>query len=296
MTPWTLILAAGAGRRLAPVTGGVPKQFWRAAGDRSLLRQTLDRFETITPRSRPVVVVVAGHEQHFTACDVGDWVPDFVRQPVDRGTATGVLLALMPVWAQDPEATVILTPSDHGIVDERTFQHSVFQALREVRRRNAIVLFGVEPSDAHTDYGWISLGPAGSSGGLRPVASFVEKPERQTAARLFTAGAVWNTMVIVARARALWDLYVEKLPELAGVFSRALQRPIEERHGFLARAYADLAPSDFSRDILTGAPGLSAYIWPVSLGWSDLGTPDRLHAWQRISRRPVAGTGAIHAA
>src|SRR5690606_23822021 len=56
MTPWTVVLAAGAGRRLASVTGGVPKQFWRAAGGRSLLRQTLDRFAPLAPTSRTVVV------------------------------------------------------------------------------------------------------------------------------------------------------------------------------------------------------------------------------------------------
>ena len=296
MTPWTVVLAAGAGRRLATVTGGVPKQFWRAAGGRSLLRQTLERFETITPRSRTVVVVDASHQPHFTGCDLDDWVADFVRQPLDRGTAAGVLMALMPVLAHDPDGTVVITPSDHGIVDERIFRHSVLRAVREVRRRSAIVLFGVEPSAAHTDYGWISLGSAGTSSGLRPVTSFVEKPEREIAARLFAAGAVWNTMVIVARARALWELYMHRLPEVSNVFSRALQRPFDEHHGFLAQAYADLAPSDFSCDVLTDAPGLSAYVWPVALGWSDLGTPDRLRAWQRNSSRPASATGAIHAA
>ena len=296
MSPWTVVLAAGAGRRLAPVTGGVPKQFWRAAGGRSLLKQTLDRFGTITPRSRTVVIVDAGHQHHFTAGDVGDWAPDFVLQPVDRGTATGVLRALMPVLAHAPDPIVVVTPSDHGILDERIFRHSVLQAVREVQATNAIVLFGVEPSEAHTDYGWISLGSAASSSGLRSVASFVEKPERDVAARLFAAGAVWNTMVVVAKARALWDLYVQRLPEMAGAFSRALRCPPEERHDFLAGAYAHLAPRDFSRDVLTGAPGLSAYVWPVTLGWSDLGTPDRLRAWQRHVNGPASGAAAIHAA
>jgi hypothetical protein len=80
------------------------------------------------------------------------------------------------------------------------------------------------------------------------------------------------------------------------VFSGALQRPAEQRHAFLADAYRDLAPADFSRDVLTGAPGLSACVWPVALGWSDLGTPDRLNAWQRSLARQARAAGTIHAA
>jgi hypothetical protein len=83
---------------------------------------------------------------------------------------------------------------------------------------------------------------------------------------------------------------------VADVFSRALQRAPEARHDFLAAAYAHLAPADFSRDVLTRALGLSAYVWPVALGWSDLGTPDRLDAWQRRVSGPASAAGAIHAA
>lgn len=294
MTPWTVVLAAGAGRRLASVTGGVPKQFWRAAGGRSLLRQTLDRFAPLAPTSRTVVVVDAAHRRHFAASDVADRAPDFILQPTDRGTATGVLLAMMPVLSRDPDGVVVITPSDHGIADERRFRQSILDTVSEARERDAIVLFGVEPSAALADYGWITLGRSDTPGRLRPVASFVEKPERETAARLFATGAVWNTMVTVARARSIWNLYAARLPELTSLFSLALRLAPEERRRLLADAYPGIAPRDFSRDVLTGAPGLSAYVWPSTLGWSDLGTPERLSAWQQGAG--LAQAGRTHAA
>lgn len=289
---WTVILAAGAGRRLQEVTGGIPKQFWRADGGPSLLEQTMDRFDPLTPRSRTVVIVNTDHLKHVRATDGAESGPVLVTQPEDRGTAAGVLLALTPVMEHAPESTVIVTPSDHGVLDGAKFRHGVLDAATDARDR--IVLFGVEPTRAHTDYGWISLG-ASSAGGLRPVTSFIEKPAADLAARLFASGAVWNTMVVVARARALWDLYVRRLPDLARVFAGVIERRGKERARFLASAYRTLPARDFSRDLLTGARGLSARVWPAAIGWSDLGTPERLRDWRATvaSRaRPAASTSA----
>jgi mannose-1-phosphate guanylyltransferase len=278
---WTVILAAGAGRRLSALTGGVPKQFWRGASGTSLLRQTIDRFTPLAPSSRTVVIVDAGHLDHVAAADVDGNPPVLVVQPEDRGTAAGVLLALTPVLESTPDAVVVITPSDHGVVDTSSFRRGVVEAARQVRTEASIVLFGAEPATPQRDYGWISLSRVTTEKGLRLVESFVEKPSDEVAARLFGGGAVWNTMVMVARAAAIRDLYAELLPNLAEVFAAALRLPAAERQAFLGAAYPTLPKHDFSRDLLTRARQLSAYVWPASLGWSDLGTPERLDEWHR---------------
>jgi mannose-1-phosphate guanylyltransferase len=284
---WTVILAAGAGRRLAEITGGVPKQYWRSNGSRSLLGQTVDRFAPLAPPSRTVVIIDAGHRGHFETSDVSEWLENPVRQPMDRGTATGLLRALVPVLVQNPDATVVITPSDHGVGDEMAFRRGLLQAVRDVRRRDAAVLFGVEAERAHADYGWISLDTPISASGLRRVASFVEKPSLETATHLLNAGAVWNTMVIVARARALWHLYESHLPDLTAVFAPAFELDLERHEAFFDDLYPTLPSRDFSRDLLAHAPGLSVHVWPAAMGWSDLGTPDRLHAWHQRELLPV---------
>jgi mannose-1-phosphate guanylyltransferase len=280
---WTVILAAGSGRRLSSVTGEVPKQFWRGAHGRSLLEDTVSRFLPLAPSSRTVVVIDAAHRDHVSRGGVPTSVGTTIVQPEDRGTAVGVLLALMPVLDADPGAIVALTPSDHGVVDDARFRHGVLEAAREARSCGTVVLFGVQPAIAHDDYGWITPGPSRSSSSLRSVAAFVEKPAQDDAARLLSSGAVWNTMVLVARARAIRDLYSEFLPEVAGAFAAASRLPPSERDAFFADLYPRLPRFDFSRDVLSAAPNLATYIWPSSVGWSDLGTPERLRAWQQRS-------------
>lgn len=293
---WTVILAAGAGRRLSALTGGVPKQFWRGVHGTSLLRQTIDRFIPLAPASRTVVIVDAGHLGHVAAADVAGGLPVLVVQPEDRGTAAGVFLALTPVLEATPNAVVVITPSDHGVMDDSRFRRGVLEAARQVRVRADIVLFGVEPATAQRDYGWISLSRVSTARGFRSVESFVEKPSDDIAAQLFGAGAVWNTMVMVARAAAIRDLYAELLPNLAEVFAAAVRLPASERSAFLAVAYPTLPRYDFSRDLLARARRLSAYVWPASLGWSDLGTPERLDEWHRRAKIPGTSASAISAA
>jgi mannose-1-phosphate guanylyltransferase len=287
---WTVVLAAGAGRRLSGVTGGVPKQFWRGTSGGSLLAQTMERFSPLAPRSRTVVVVDAGHRGYVSGERALGGLRTTVCQPEDRGTAVGALLALTPVFASDDEdAVVTITPADHGVIDDSRFRRGLLEAAGYVGSRSAIVLFGVQPAEAQADYGWITPGPGTASSAFRPVMSFVEKPSPADAARLLTTGAVWNTMVLVARARVLRALFVRLLPDVARVFEAALRLTPPEREAFFASVYPHLPSRDFSRDVLTRARDLSTYIWPASVGWSDLGTPERLQAWQtRTGRHAIA--------
>jgi mannose-1-phosphate guanylyltransferase len=280
---WTLVLAAGAGRRLASVTGGIPKQFWRARGTTSLLEDTLARTAPLTPRTHTLVVVDRTHAPYVDAIDAPDRLGHVLYQPADRGTAVGVLFGLIPVLEAARDDVVLILPSDHGILEPRRFQQSVLATVGDVLSGAAdIVLFGVQPTDPDSGYGWIRPGgPAttGADGHLLAVADFVEKPPAEAATRLFTAGAVWNTMVLVARPSTLLDLYRRHAPEVCHVFERAMAQPPVARTAFLEHHYAHLPPSDFSRDVLARATRLALRTWPAAMGWSDLGTPDRLERW-----------------
>jgi mannose-1-phosphate guanylyltransferase len=96
---------------------------------------------------------------------------------------------------------------------------------------------------------------------------------------LYSGGAVWNTMITVARVRTLFDVFRRQVPGLADVFVRALRLSRAERPAWLAAAYESLTPVDFSRDLMSRTTGLTAYVFPASMGWTDLGTPDRLARW-----------------
>jgi mannose-1-phosphate guanylyltransferase len=283
MTPtlWTLVLAAGAGRRLLDVTGGTPKQFWRPAGCPTLLELTLARLAPLVPAERTVIVLNEAHRKY------ADRLPlkgaRLVFQPEDRGTAAGVLIGLLPILAKDPRALVLITPADHGVRSPDAFRAHVRAGVAHVESQDSIVVFGVVPQAAHTDHGWIALDRGAAATGVQPVATFVEKPDADSAERLLASGGLLSTMVLAARARALLHLCCELLPELTPCFIGALTLPREVREARLRASYPQLSAYDFSRDLLARAEGLSAYGLPASVGWSDLGTPDRVVKWLRAS-------------
>lgn len=281
---WNIVLAGGAGRRLADLTGGIPKQFWPATGGRTLLEETLDRLRPLAPRARTVVIVDRTHEPYVRALGHRHALGHVLFQPSDRGTAAGVLLALMPVLEFAPDAIGVVSPSDHAVSDVPAFQVGLREAIARVRSGEVRgVLFGVEPDNSRESYGWIL--PARRSRSLRgtplrAIAAFVEKPAEPVARRLFAAGAVWSTMVLVAPVSTLFDLYHRHLPELTAVLTHAWLLPHGPREAFLASRYPALPVADFSRDVLEPAEGLALYTWPASIGWSDLGTPERLRQWR----------------
>jgi mannose-1-phosphate guanylyltransferase len=177
---------------------------------------------------------------------------------------------------------VVLTPSDHGVGDGTAFVQGLSDAIRHVRSSGGIVLLGVEPSSASEDFGWITLHPEAREARarlIRPVAGFVEKPHASVARRLLASGAIWNTMVLVAQARDLLTLSAAHLPEITAMFVRAADIARDEHPGFFRGVYSVLPRADFSRHVLAPARDLLAYTWPASMGWSDLGTPERLGAW-----------------
>jgi mannose-1-phosphate guanylyltransferase len=285
---WNIVLAAGRGTRLASVTGGVPKQFWSPEGSGTLLEETLSRTAALAPPERTVIVVDQSHRRFVESLPGLGRFAHILYQPADKGTAAGVLLGLSRVVSLDRSAVVLLTPSDHAVGCSSTFLSGIRRAIREVLANNrAIVLFGVAPAHAAVDYGWI-LPERGrpAAGGFRRVAAFAEKPAPAVASRLLSDGAVWNTMVLTARASALLDRFERHVPEMTAVFLEAIDHGPEHGARYLEARYHAIPAADFSRDVIAAAEELSLHTWPVSMGWSDLGTPDRLASW--LTDRPRA--------
>ena len=205
-----------------------------------------------------------------------------LAQPRSRGTGFAVLFGLASALERNAEV-VLLTPCDHGMADPSLFRTSVLCAAMAVARGRAdIVVFGATPSEPTAEFGWLSLGrtwdPRDSY--LRAVTAFVEKPSPEEAASLYQSGSVWNTFVLVARPRAIVELYEQHVPALAHALRDYLEAGGTLRESLLRDVYDTFGSVDFSRDILTKAAGVAAITWPASMGWSDLGTPQSLGRWQ----------------
>lgn len=283
---WAVVLAGGEGIRLRSVTRAIvgddrPKQYVPLIGGDSLLRQTLTRAAALSPRERTVVVSQQHHAGWLTEELNAPRGLTVLLQPENRDTAAGVLLPVYWIAARDPEATVVVYPSDHFVLEGAAFLAHVAQVVAFVdRQRDGIVLLGARATEPDTEYGWIEPGEAvgaTASGPICRVARFREKPTPRAAAMCLAREWLWNTFVMVAKASTLVSVAHMLLPELHRRLTAVMPFLGTRREASaLEQTYASLPRHNFSETILeSGLPSLSVSALPP-LTWSDLGTPQRL--------------------
>lgn len=280
---WAIVLAGGEGSRLAETTqrmygSRLPKQFLSFGQARTFLQMTIDRLRGLVPPKRIVVVVAACHEALARQQLSSYSGIEFVAQPRNVGTGPGVLLPLLHVLARDRQADVALVPSDHDFRVPAKMRRALATARRAARTGVDMVLIGARAECAASDLGWIVPRPARLRRCVASIETFVEKPGPDIAARLFEGGALWNTMLCVARGQALWQLGRQHLPAQVALleeYARSLGSGRADE--CLRQVYERLTPADFSRDLVAASRRLRVTAMDGA-GWSDCGTPERLVA------------------
>lgn len=287
---WALILAGGEGSRLQSLTMtasgvAVPKQFCSFGGDASLLHDTLRRAESVTLSERTCVVVSEHHRLWWQALDLSIPGENVIRQPLNRGTATGILLPLLTILHRDPDAGLLVLPSDHFVLNESVLAACLRAAMFTVRRRpEQIVILGIEPEEPDPELGYIVAEDAVGTN-LRSVTEFVEKPSQAVARALIARGGVWNSFIFATHGRTLLRAFEERCPELVEEMRQivSITEPFAQQ-AELADLYERAPNLDFSRDILQWSPALLRVLTVPACGWSDLGTPRRVT--ETLSRFP----------
>ena len=282
---WAILLAAGDGVRVRPLTTdsrgeSVPKQYCTFDGHQSMLRWAVNRAARLVPK-RHIVAVVARQHQRFWQCELSDLAPEnLLVQPQNKGTAAGLLLPLLDILRRDPQATILVLPSDHFVADETCLSRIIGDAIGAIRYDpNRVVLVGMTPQEADTEYGWIvPSGPTTAT--IQHVSAFMEKPDRSTAQMLKNRGALLNSLILVAAGRTLLHLFDRAAPDLVGEFVSWHDRAPGRRPG-LDGLYPHLPTYDFSRQLLERSADCLSVIRASPCGWSDLGTPKRLQQYRR---------------
>ena len=182
-----------------------------------------------------------------------------VEQPDNRDTGPGLLLPLAHLDKRYPESTVVVFPSDHFILEEDLFMAYVDQAFRVVEQDPAkVVLLGMHPSEAEPEYGYIVPGKKLSgplASGTREVCRFIEKPDRDLARDLVSRGGLWNTLVMVFRAKTFLNAVSRIAPLLYSSFERIRRAVGTPSVGdSVKEVYQEMYPVNLSKGLLERLP------------------------------------------
>ncbi len=275
-----VILAGGSGSRLWPLSRRLhPKQFLPLSGDKSMLRQTLERLDVLPGCDAPIVVCHREHrflvaEQLRSAGCAG---PDVLLEPEGRNTAPAIAVGALRALQRAEDAVLLVLPADH-ILDEPAALGVAVQAAETLAAQEYLVTFGVPARAPKTGYGYIRCGDALGEAGFK-VRSFVEKPSRELAQQYLDAGDyLWNSgMFLFGAAEYLREL--ERLAPEISAACRAAVQAAEKDLDFLRLPEEEYArcPAD-SIDYAVMEKTARAAVTPLSCGWRDAGAWSELWA------------------
>lgn len=271
-----VILSGGAGTRLWPLSlPERPKQMLTLSGDTTMLQATAARTRDAARFAAPIVVANAAHADAIEAqlSQIGCAPSALVLEPAGRNTAPAIALAALAA----PDALLLVMPSDHVIGDVAAFRAAVDRAA-PFAEQGWLVTFGIEPDRPETGFGYIKLGEP-LANGVHKVERFVEKPPLADAQRMIREGGyAWNGGIFLFRADAYLAALDEHAPEMLAPVRAAMDKA--RRAG--ARIHPDTerfaaSPSD-SIDYAVLEKAARVAVAPVSMGWSDVGSWDAVHA------------------
>ena len=286
-----VLLCGGSGTRLWPLSRkSYPKQFAPLAGSESLFQSCARRLSG-PGFAAPIVVTAAAFR--FIAAEqllaAGIEPGAILLEPAPRNTAPAVLAAALHIARADPEALVLIAPSDHVVPDAAGFRAAV-AAGQEAAAAGALVTFGIAPDRPETGYGYLELAARALPGRPAKLLRFVEKPSAQKAAEMLESGRfLWNSGAFLFSAKAILAAFAAHAPELMAPITAALDGARPDL-GFLRLAPdAWEAVEAISLDYAVMERAENLVTVPYAGSWSDLG------GWEAVWRageKDAAGTVA----
>lgn len=271
-------MCGGIGSRFWPYSRTtLPKQFIDFLGTgRSLLQMSYDRILPVVDKAN---IIILTNEQY--ADKVREQLPELadsqlLLEPARRNTAPCIAWAAHHIAALDPEASIIVTPSDHLITREAEFERCVREGFDFVESHDALLTLGILPTRPETGYGYIQVGE-NIVGDFHKVKTFTEKPDLELAQTFIRTGEFfWNSGIFLWKAKSIIAAMNRYAPDIDTVFESGKDvfgTPAERE--FIAAAFPSCMSISIDYAVMERADNV--YVETVNFGWNDLGTWSALY-------------------
>jgi len=271
---YVAIMAGGIGSRFWPMSRtNFPKQFLDILGiGKTLIQSTYERFANFIPAEN-IYVVTSNEYINIVKKQCPD-IPlqNILGEPSRKNTAPCIAYISFKLMQLDPQASLIVAPSDHLILDMIAYKKVSMEALAFVNKHNAFITLGIKPTYPNTGYGYIQYEQHAVTDNVFKVKTFTEKPNLELAKAFLASGEfLWNAGIFIWQVKNIITAFEKYLPEMYDVFSAEKDKfntPAE------AKAINAIYPqcTNISIDFGIMEKADNVYVIPSSFGWSDLGT------------------------
>lgn len=275
---YAVIMAGGIGSRFWPVsTTAFPKQFHDMLGTgASLLQQTFSRLNRLVPEDQ---IKILTHQRYAGLCmeqlpQIGE--EQVYLEPAMRNTAPCILLSALKIYKENPEAVMLVAPSDHWIEDEATFTSNVEQCFQACSERDILMTLGIKPTFPNTGYGYIES-DSETTEDIREVKQFREKPDYQTAKSFLQAGNFfWNAGIFIWSVKSILSAFQKWQPEMYALLHDGMDAlNTSDEAAFVQEKYPLAENISIDYGIMEKAENV--YVKKAEFDWNDLGTWGALH-------------------
>lgn len=293
---YALIMAGGVGSRFWPVSRTeYPKQFIDFFGvGKTLIQSTYDRFVKICPPENIFVVT-----NEIYADLIREQLPELkdnqiLEEPIMRNTAPCIAYGCMKIAQSNPDAIIVVAPSDHTIGQPEAFSAAIMQSMQAASENNCLLTLGIKPSRPDTGYGYIQYtdNRLDSDETIHKVKLFTEKPNLELAQTFLQSGEfLWNAGIFIWSAKAIAKAFKQYLPDMFEIFDqgKTLFNSANEKT-FIKNAYQQCTNISIDFGLMEKADNV--YVLPANFGWSDLGTWSSIY---EMAEKDYVGNAVIPA-
>ncbi len=271
-------MAGGVGSRFWPVsTAEFPKQFHDMLGaGETLIQKTFSRLSKLIPVEN--ILVLTNEKYNAIVLEQLPLVKQeqVLLEPAMRNTAPCILYASLKIQKQNPDAVMVVAPSDHWIEDENEFAANLKQCFDFCANENALMTLGIQPTFPNTGFGYIEYDKTDANP-IKKVSQFREKPDYETAKTFLQSGNfLWNGGIFIWSAKSITEAFEKFQPQMNALFLKGLESyntPAEKT--FIEENYA--LSENVSIDYAVMESAKNVYVLPATFDWNDLGTWGQLH-------------------